>query len=381
MIACQKSSDPTVVEFSVDLGVHYFMEDKLRNTTYLLHFYGWLARGLLAEEDRNQVVPLCNESFDRIRLMRDLSKWDGRYDLVVDVQTRVENLLTIAKSKIDRKQIASDETIAHYVFDHPDFDINGIALYDFRKLMDISRELKLGYMLHDVYHGYPAAYYRFSIDCLDYLYSATYFYNEAYDYYLGRKASKKYSDPEVQSLHFTEVKYIQTSEEVAFRNFRESFINLIFFVESFINSVGYHGYLSEVTTDQEAQNQLKGVQRVSPKGFKNYSTLKQRIENISRILGGSSIDCTKEPFKSYLETNVELRNQYVHSSAERGKSYVSLDEWKKRCDDMIDITCCDIIKAFWKSCFPGAGLPIVILNTFHGNSFKGRPGMMYAEPQ
>lgn len=358
--------------------MHWTMENELRRSVFLLQFYGWLSRGLLEQEDLQSIDPVISDAIDRIVLMRNPVEWDGRNDLVVNIQDKVNRLLALSKDKLKYKQIGSDEAIAKYVHNNPEFRTLGIPLSELRKLLDITQDLKQGYMLHDVYHGYPKGYYRFQVDCLDYCYSAAHFYNEGYDYYHGRKASKSFSDPDVQALHFTEIKMIQSSEEVAFRNFREGFINLVFFVESFISSVGYHGYLLLDPSDENDQNQLRGIQNVSRKGFKNYSNLKQSIENISRILGGKPIDCNIDPIKLYLESCVELRNKYVHSSRRADIHVQTIDYWKTKCDEMIDSTVCDVIILFWRGCFPNEPLPFMILNTFTSNLFKGRPGSMYA---
>ena len=82
--------------------------------------------------------------------------------------------------------------------------------------------------------------------------------------------------------------------------------------------------------------------------------------------------------KSYLEHNVELRNQYVHSLPEKGKILLGIEDWKKKCDDMINTECFDFLNAFWKSCYPSKVFPKVIFTIFWGNSFKGHQGRYLA---
>lgn len=160
-----------------------------------------------------------------------------------------------------------------------------------------------------------------------------------------------------------------------FRNFREAYINIIFFIESFINSVGYDAFLGGKAQNKEEENHLKGIQSINTRnGFKKYSTFKQTIENISKILSGTSINTNLEPYKSYLNHSVELRNRYVHSSPDKGKIVLGLQDWKNKCDNMIDNDCFDFLNSFWISCYPTKSFPKVIFNVFWGNSFKGHQG-------
>lgn len=360
--------------------MHVTLHNELSKVTFLLQFYGWCVRGLFSEEDRLAIDALINKNVARLCLMQDNLKWDGRYDLVIEQQFESQQFVNLAKEKNEYKQICEDKTICDYIHNNPDYATNGIILNDLKRLLNIDKALKRGYLLHDIYHGYPEHYYRFQVDCMDYLHSAAHFYNEAYDYYYQRKTIKNYSEIDNNSIHWTEQKRIQPSGEVSFRNFREAYINLIFFVESFINSVGYHAYLSGISKDVNDENHLRGINKVDKNGFKIYSNLKQRISNISQIIGGQAIDCTKEPFSSYLQDGVELRNQYIHSSVDKPKLKYSLENWKKKCDLMIDTDCMNTLNMFWKACYSNEHFPIIIANAFDGNSFKGRPGKYYAEP-
>ena len=56
-----------------------------------------------------------------------------------------------------------------------------------------------------------------------------------------------------------------------YRNFRESFINLIFFVESFINSVGFDAFLNGIGKDVKETRKLKGIKSINQRnGFTSY---------------------------------------------------------------------------------------------------------------
>ncbi|TRW27119.1 hypothetical protein FMM05_00260 [Flavobacterium zepuense] len=359
--------------------MHVTLHNSLSKDTFLLQFYGWIVRGLLSDVDRKAIYILINKNIERLQLMQDDLKWDGRYDLVIDQQAETQRFVSEAKKKLEFKQICDDKDISDYINNNPDFTVKGIILNDLRHLVNVDKALKRGHLLHDVYHGYPEHFYLFQVDCMDYMHSAAHFYNEGYDYYYQRKTIKNYSEIDINSIHWTEQKRIQPSDEVSFRNFREAHINLIFFVESFLNSVGYHAYLSGAGKNVDEENQLRGIESITRKGFKNYSNLKQRISNISRIVGGQALDCDQEPFSTYLQTSVELRNQYVHSSVDKPKIYQTLENWKEKCDKMIDTECMGLIRKFWQACYPTQPFPIIIANAFDGNSFKGRPGKFYAE--
>lgn len=360
--------------------MHVTLHNELSNQTFLLQFYCWLVRGLFTVEDQRAIDVLIKRNIECLLLMQNNLEWDGRYDLVLQQQAESERFVQQAKDKLEYKQISSDREVSQYIHNNPFFMIKGIVLNDLKNLLNMDKAFKRGYLLHDIFHGYPEQFYRFQIDCLDYNHSAAHFYNEGYDYFHERKTIKNYSEIDINSIPWMEQKRIQPSNEVSFRNFREAYINLVFFVESFINSVGNHAYLSGIAKDEKEENQLRGIEGVSKRGFTNYSNLSQRISNISRIVGGKSLDCSLEPFKTYLKTSVELRNQYVHSSIDKPKIQYTLEDWKKKCDDMIDQDCMEVIQAFWSACYPSIHFPIVIANSFHGNSFKGRPGKFYAEP-
>jgi hypothetical protein len=178
------------------------------------------------------------------------------------------------------------------------------------------------------------------------------------------------------------MKRIQSKEEMIFRSFREAFINFIFFVESFINSVGYDAFLKGAGKDEIEKNKLKGIKSIKGNGFKSYLSIRGKIKEYSKIISGTELDTDNEIFKNYINECVELRNQYVHSSPEKGNLKVSLEEWKKKCDKMIDIQCFEVLNAFWKGCYPQKQFPVVIFNELSSSSFKGRLGkMMIAKKQ
>jgi hypothetical protein len=360
--------------------MHHTLYEQLRINTFLLQFYGFLTRGFFSIEERAGMNELIKLNINRLNLMKDYSlDWDGRYDLVTEQLFKTQDHITATKKHLRFKQICPDIEIANYLTkNHNHFFEFGILLNDLKNLLDIAVLFRNGYMLHDIFNGYPEKdLYCYQVDCLDFVHSAAHFYNEAYEYYHGRKEINY--DIQHDNNNPYELRRIQPKEEVMFRNFREAYINILFFVESFINSVGFDAYLAGQAKNADEEFNLKGIQSVNPKNkYKKYSNLRQKIENISRILNGTAIDTDLEPYKSYLDNSVELRNQYVHSSPDKGKILLGIEDWKNKCDNMINKECFDFLNAFWTNCYPTKTFPKVIFNVFWGNSFKGHQGKLMA---
>lgn len=360
--------------------MHHELYEDLRIKTFLLQFYCYLSRGFFAKEELATIDDLIHKNIKRLELIKDPFKWDGKYDFVTDQISESSNFISRAKEYLRYKQICEEKEIADYIINHPRYYL-GIILKDLKKLLDIEVLFKNGYMLHDYFNGYPEKnLYSFQVDCLDYVHSAAHFYNEAYDYYHNKKNIKYYNDKDFGEIGKYELRRIQPKEEVMFRNYREAYINIIFFTESFINSVGYDAYLAGLGRNTTEDLQLKGIQGINPKNnFIRYSSLRQKITNICQIIGNSIINLDAEPYKSYLDHNVELRNQYVHSSPENEKIYLNVDDWKIKCDRMIDNECFIFLNRFWSNCYPKKSFPKNIYNVFKGNSFKGHQGSFFAE--
>ncbi len=360
--------------------MHQILYEKLRINTFLLQFYGFLARGFFSRETRISFLSLIESNIDRLKLMRDDTNWDGRYDLTAKLLFQTEQFVNESRNKLKYTQICEDIDIANYVNENQfNFFNFGIQLKDLKNILDIEVFFRNGYMLHDVFNGYSEEnLYNFQIDCIDYLYSSSNFYNEAYDYYYRRKEIKLYDAMDSLSIPSFEMTRIQPREEVMFRNFRESYINLIFFIESFINSIGFDAYLRGTAKNIDDENILKGIKSINPKnGRKSYCSIKDKLERFPKIIANNTIDIGIDPYKSYLNISVELRNQYVHSSHEKGKALLSVDDWKKKCDEMIEHQCFDLLNEYWKSCYPNQSFPKIIFNAFYGNSFKGHHGRFF----
>ncbi|NVK08875.1 MAG: hypothetical protein HWD89_07460 [Tenacibaculum sp.] len=354
--------------------MHYKLHKELSIQTALLQFYCFLTRGFW-EKEFISVFDYGNENIEKIHTMANPEKWDGDYSTIIKRISKTKEIVEKAKSYLQWNQKCSNEKIAEYMYNHPLFYENGISIKDLNDIMEINTVLKNGYMFHDRFHGYPEKHlYRYGVDCLDFLYSASYFYNEGFDFFNNRK--NPISNNEIHNLPSTEMKRIQSKEEMMFRSFREAFINIIFFVESFINSVGYDAYLKGKGVNESEKNKLKGIKSIKANGFKSYLSIRGKFKEYSRIISGTELDTENPIIENYIKKCVELRNKYVHSSPEKGSLKVSLEEWKNKCDSMIDKQCFEVLNTFWKGCYPDKQFPVIIYNELSSSSFKGRLGKM-----
>jgi hypothetical protein len=237
---------------------------------------GFLEKGFITDFDYG------NENIKKIHNMANPEKWDGDYSVIIKRISKTQEIIEKAKSYLQWKQKCEDEKIAEFMNNNPAFYEDGISIKDLNELLEINVVLENGYMFHDRFHGYPEKnLYRYGVDCLDFLYSASFFYNEGFDYFNDRKNPISYS--ESNKLASSEMKRIQSKEEMMFRSFRESFINFIFFVESFINSVGYDSYLKGKGTNDSEKNKLKGIKSINARGFKTYLSIRGKFKEYSRI--------------------------------------------------------------------------------------------------
>lgn len=361
--------------------MHQAIFEQLSTKTFVMQFYYWLAIGFFDEEDKASFQNVNDENVSNLVQMNDINitKWDGNYDFIFSLLPKTDAIIVKAKKFLKYKQVCADIDIANYLKANPSFFQKGIDLKSLRSMLDIEVMFKNGYMLHDVFWGYPEKnMYSYQIDCLDYVYSAAHFYNEGYEYYNNKKHIKTYNEIPHEEIGPFEMTRIQLREEVMLRNFRESYINIILFIESFINSVGFDAFLDNKAQTPADELKLKGIQGIRKNGRYNYSSLINKIEDITRIIGGSPADITNEPFASYLAQDVEFRNTYVHSSPDKPKPLFSIDDWKHKCDELIKDKCQLILNAFWKACYHNRSFPGVIFNAFHGNAFKGIQHKMVA---
>jgi hypothetical protein len=362
--------------------MHKHLYNELRIRTFLIQFYVPLTRGRFDEDELKSIHGLIVSNIDILEKMRPpMLLWDGRYDVVQNHLFESDDVIKKAKEFLALQQIGKDEEIAEYIKDNPDYYIIGIDLKSLSKILDISEFFRKGHMLHDRFLGYQEKHFMlFYTVCLDYVHSAAHFYNEGYEYFKGKKEVKTYDQISHDQIGIYEMRRIQPKEEIMFRNFREAYINIILFIESFINCVGYDGYLAGLAQTREDELKLQGIQGIRKNGKSNYSTLNDKLENISRIIGGKKLDTGQEPFLSYQKDDVELRNLHVHSKLTSQRILLDHNGWKCKCDEFIDHKCFSVLDKFWKSCYPGKPFPVNIFNVFNGNSFKGHQGKFRAEP-
>ena len=239
--------------------MHHRLFEQLRVNTFLLQFYKFLTRGKYSNELSEEIENLITLNIDRLNLMKSL-EWDGNYQLVLEQLSKTKNLVETTKKNLKFKQICEDIDIAKFVENNfHTFFQTGISLKDLKEILDIEVLFKNGHMLHDMFFGYiDQNSYSYQVDCLDFLHSASHFYNEAYDYYYDKKEINY--NTKIDNKFPFDLKRIQPKEEVIFRNFRESFINIIFFVESFINSVGFDAYLNGIAKTSNEELHLKGIE-------------------------------------------------------------------------------------------------------------------------
>jgi hypothetical protein len=217
---------------------------------------------------------------------------------------------------------------------------------------------------------------------LEFLQSAQYFYNEGMLYYLGGK------EPSIQPTEkFT--KFIQipnfkkpSKQVLLIRYLKESFINLILFVESFVNAVAFDAYLNNVTSDETKKLHLLGKKG---KGEYEYLNIRHKFEKIPLIINNKlmlKIDLNSDPYKTYFSNFVELRNTYVHTSPAKGNTWLSSEEWIKKNNLFIDTICLPVIEGFWKACYPDKRFPLYLHRSYHSESdgFLNRQRKYFSKP-
>ena len=262
------------------MDLHKYQVDELRRNTLVMQFYASLIKGKLSDIEKKIFLKLEEDNIERLKKFINPSEWDGRYDLAfiqnqetITFISKIRNYLTVFK------QAATDNEIAEFITKNPNFFKVGISIEQLNKYGNIDILLKRGHFFHDYYKGFAENNYleNSQCDCLDYLYSAIFYYNEGYDLFHGRKVIEPPTQDEVMRLPAFEFKRIHDNDEVKYRSFRESFINLILFVESFINAVGYDAYLRGLAKNLNEENNLKGINSVNLKnGYKKYSNFREK---------------------------------------------------------------------------------------------------------
>ena len=139
--------------------MHHALYEELRLKTFLLQFYCFLTRGYFNDNEIKRIDDLINLNIARLNLMRDDLKWDGRYDLVLNQTLESKDIIEKGINNLKYKQICNDKDIADYLIKNPQFCGQGILLVDLKSLLNIESMFRNGYMLHDVFRGYPKENY------------------------------------------------------------------------------------------------------------------------------------------------------------------------------------------------------------------------------
>ena len=175
--------------------MHQTLFEELSIKTFVMQFYHWLSRGFFTEDETRSFEKLNDESVNKLQQMKNPSIWNGSYDFIFSLISQTDAVIIKGKNFIKYKQICSDKEIAIYLANNLSIFQKGIDLKSLRPILDIEVMFRNGYMLHDVFWGYPEKdMYSFQIDCLDYVYSAAHFYNEGYEYFNNKKQIKTYNE-------------------------------------------------------------------------------------------------------------------------------------------------------------------------------------------
>lgn len=346
------------------------------NNIFLCQLYYFLFNGIYQPELRDEYIKIEEEGIFKLEILKANPNFSS--ELIGNLNDRLNQVKAqfIAQSPY-RQKCGDDDLIQFwrtYSLNQKILRVDGIRLYDFLTLFDITDFLRNGYFLQDLFCGYQAGGdYEYKSDCLDILNSAIYYYNEAYDYENGLKVVLDYSQIDADKLKCYEMKRIYTAEEVTFKNYREAYINLLFFIEAFINSVGYNAILESNSYTPEQINRLHGFSLSKRNNRILYSNISKKMEDIAFIISGIKIDLNQSPYKDYVKSEVEIRNKYIHSSPydEKVKLNYTRINWKDKCLILIETFTLEILEAFWKHCYPKRNFPPYIFNGFCMGTFKG----------
>jgi hypothetical protein len=341
---------------------------------YYCQFYYFVFHGLYEPEILKEYIEIEKKGIQLLMLNSNVQN--------DTIHLLNERLLIIKKCFIKDacfKQKCADEYLVSFWKKYSNSNkilrVEGIRLHELSIIFDITDFLKNGYFLQDVFCGYQSkGRYEYRSACLDILDSAIYYYNEAYDHETGNKKVVDYSQIETNSIKMNEFKRIYSAEEVVYKNYRETYINLLFFIESFINSIGYNAILEPNCFSADEVNRLQGFKIAQKNNRIIYSNISQKIEDISFIISGSKIDLTKYPFVDYIKQEVEIRNKYIHSSPfeEKEKINYSRINWKQKAIDLINGFAIEsLLMKLWSHCYPQRRFPPFVFNGFYLGTFKG----------
>jgi len=183
------------------------------------------------------------------------------------------------------------------------------------------------------------------------------------EYYLDvlMKFGKVAKKSETENNEFSKETYSQITDlkyEVAAFS-RLTIISFYSFIESFVNSIGY-SYL------KRNFDNLTDKDKEILSGFKKgkFLQLKSKIENFQKIIRQdnqaiivvSDINQIQEPFKSFFDNYVELRNSSVHYSPMKERIWLKPHDWFKKAQEFSKISI-KVALEFWTACFPELNKP------------------------
>lgn len=348
------------------------------NNLVISQFYYSLFAGNYSSEVLKEYIEIEETGIFKLEVLKYHPNFS--IDFISELDSRLVKIKTHFVEKSFFKQIGSDNELIEFWRKYRNNEkqreirLDGIRLYDLAKLFDITEHLKMGFFLQDLFCGYQSKdYFEYRSDCLDILNSAIYYFNEAYDYEIGNKTVFTYNQIDVDKLRTHEFKRIYTAEEVAYKNYRESYINILFFIEAFINAIGYNAILEPNTYSQEQINKLHGFSLAKKNDRIIYSNISTKLQDISTIISGVPIDLRQSPYCDYIKSEVEIRNKYIHSAPheEKEKLNYSRINWKDKCHFLIESFAIKILEAIWTQCYPQRNFPPYIFNGFYMGTFKG----------
>lgn len=343
-------------------------------TIYYCQFYYFIFHGLYEHDILKEYIEIEEKGIQLLSLNSNIQN-----DTIHLLNERLSSIKKYFVKDACFKQKCTDEYLISfwekYSHSNKNIRVEGIRFHELAIIFDITDFLKNGYFLQDVFCGYQSkGRYEYKSDCLDILNTAIYYYNEAYDHETGNKKVVDYSQIETGTIKLNEFKRIYSAEKVVYKNYREAYINLLFFIESFINSIGYNAILEPNSFSTDQLNRLQGFRVASKNNRVIYSNISQKIEDIALIISGKKIDLTKYPFVEYIKQEVEIRNKYIHSSPfeEKEKMNYTRINWKQKSIDLINEFAIEsLLMKLWSHCYPKRNFPAYVYNGFYLGTFKG----------
>lgn len=354
-------------------------KDIIKNLT-AFQFYGILIGVRTTDEG---LVEFNEIETHTINLLMRYSEW-GRNPVageVLNMANRLRNLREKYQKMFKYEQHSSDEILIQ-VFrkNFDEFFSKGIILFELNKVVELTNFLKYGHFFQN-YMMTDRSQNQVRCAVAEFLENAQYFYNEAWKYYNEKKKIEKPNSDDFLKTPELERSRFHSESEITVRFFKEAFINLILFVESFINAVGYDAFLQGIYSSDEEKLNLQG-QYTNNKQIK-FLSIKNKLKTIPKIINknlGNELDPNSEPYKTYFENFVDLRNSYMHTSPSKGSTWFSPLDWMSKNDILIDNNCFQVIEGFWKACYPNKSFPLYLKVIYYSDGFVGRQKKYFPHP-